>query len=236
MKEVRRRTGKEVKTAFIKNPALISPFLIANWLFLDPESALISLDNPSLFDEKQLLTLVAGGDQKAFTVLVDLYWNQVYGHALAYVKSSPRAQEVTQDVFLHLWNKRDRLPEVNNFKNYLFILGRNRIISSMRKKLDEPADHDHIETLREVLTPDQQLRYKEVYALILDGIEQLPPARKTIFKMSRLEGMSYEEIARRMNISKNTVKGHIVLALNFLRTWLHVRGHLLPLLLFLSFF
>lgn len=186
----------------------------------------------SLYDEETLLGLVAGGDQKAFTRLVDLFWTDVYGHALAYTKSHSRAQEITQDVFLTLWKKRDRLPEVNHFKNYLFILGRNQIISSLRQKLDEPVALDPVETPETALTPEQQFQYKEVYAAILGAIEKLPPVRKAIFKMSRLQGLSYDEIAAKMSISKNTVKEHIVLSLNFLRTHLDVRDGMLPFLLF----
>lgn len=206
--------------------------IVSFWLLLNPNHHLISLDSPSLYDEKALLIFVAKGDQKAFTRLVDLFWNDVYSHALAYTRSFPRAQEITQDVFLTLWNKRDRLPEVNNFRNYLFILGRNQIISSLRKKLDDPLGDDAAEPLETVLLPDQQFRYKEVYAAILEAIEKLPPIRKAIFKMSRLQGLSYEEIAARMNISKNTVKEHIVLSLNFLRTYLNIRNGMLPVLLF----
>lgn len=188
----------------------------------------------SLYDEKTLLVLVAGGDQKAFTRLVDLFWNDVYSHALAYAKSHSRAQEITQDVFLTLWNKRDRLPEVNNFKNYLFILGRNQIISSLRKKLEEPRGYDPLENPETVLTPDQQFQYKEFYSTIHEAIEKLPTVRKTVFKMSRLHGLSYEEIAVKMSISKNTVKEHIVLSLNFLRTYLNKQDALLSFLLFYS--
>lgn len=189
-----------------------------------------------LYDEETLLVHVAGGDQKAFTRLVDLFWNDVYSHALAYTKSHSRAQEITQDVFLTLWNKRDRLPGVNNFKNYLFILGRNQIISSLRKKLEEPQEYDPLENPETVLMPDQQFQYKEFYKTILEAIEKLPPVRKAIFKMSRLQGLSYEEIAAKMNISKNTVKEHIVLSLNFLRSYLHARDGMLPFVLFYLIF
>jgi len=190
------------------------------------------LQDPSLYNERRLLLSVAAGDEKAFTQLVDLYWNRVYGHALAYAKSSQKAQEITQDVFLKVWKKRDTLKEIVDFKNFLFILGRNQIISSLRKKLEGPTGSDPGEAWEDVLMPDQQLEYKEAYAMIREGIEKLPPTRKAVFKMSRMEGLSYEQIAGKMNISKNTVKEHIVLALNFLRTYIHTHGDLLFIFLF----
>ena len=176
---------------------------------------------PTPYDDKTLLSQVAQSDQPSFTRLVDQYWNDVYSHALAYTKSSPRAQEITQDVFLRIWRTRERLLEVENFRNYLFILSRNHIVSAMRKKLEETEAIDPLETAESDLNPDEQLQYKEIYAAIHETIEKLPPARRAVFKMSRLEGLTYEEIASRMNISRNTVKDHIVQALIFLRSHLH---------------
>ncbi len=175
----------------------------------------------STYNEGELLIKVASGEQQAFTVLVDYYWNKVYSHALAYSKSVTRAQEITQDVFLKVWHKREALTEVRDFKSYLFILGRHHIISSMRKKLESLTGEDLLETPEDIYIPDQQLECKETWNRILEGIEKLPTVRKVIFKKSRLEGLSYEEIARSNNISKNTVKEHIVLALNFLRTYIY---------------
>lgn len=208
--------------------------LVTLSLFLIPKEE--QLPDTSLYDEKALLLSVANSDQKAFTRLVDLYWNKVYGHALAYAKSSPRAQEITQDVFLQVWNKREALKEVRDFKNFLFILGRNQIVSALRKKLDDLSSHDPVETPEDVLLPDQQLEYKQAHNKIMEAIEKLPPTRKTVFKMSRLEGMTYEEIGQKLNISRNTVKEHIILALNFIRTYLHSHGDLFALIVFYLFF
>ncbi|HET6993696.1 MAG TPA: RNA polymerase sigma-70 factor [Chitinophagaceae bacterium] len=188
-----------------------------------------------LYNERELLICIADGDQKAFTRLVDMYWNKVYGHALAYTKSSPRAQEITQDVFLQVWIKRQTLSEVNDFNNFLFILGKNKIISSMRKKLDELAGKEPVDLLEDVLLPDRQLEYKQVYHQIMEAIENLPPTRKLVFKMSRIEGLTYEEISQRLNISRNTVKEHIVRGLSFIRTFIHTHAEMIFWLLYLYF-
>jgi RNA polymerase sigma-70 factor (family 1) len=185
------------------------------------------LADSSSYDEKLLLDLVSRSDQKAFTRLVDLYWNKVYSHALAYAKSSPRAQEITQDVFLQVWNKRETLRDVNDFKNFLFIFSKNQIISSMRKKLDDLTGKDPVEMPEDILIPDRQLEYKQAHNKVMEAIEDLPPTRKIVFQLSRLEGLTYDEISQRLNISRNTVKEHIVLALSFIRTYIHTHGDLL---------
>jgi len=183
-------------------------------------------------DERSLLDAVASSDQGAFTRLVDNYWAKVYAHALAYAKSGQRAQELAQDVFLQVWKKREALREVQDFKNFLFILGKNQIISSMRKKLESYTGGPPPEGREEVMIPDLQLEYREAYDKVMEAIEQLPPTRKMVFKMSRLEGMSYEEIGEKLGISRNTVKQHIVLGLNAVRSYVQTYGDLLLLLAF----
>jgi len=179
------------------------------------------VDNQSFCEEKALLALITDGDQKAFARLVNMYWNKIYSHALAFLKSSICAQEITQDIFLHIWNKRDKLGNVENFNNYFFILGRNRIISAMRKKLKESFVEVPLNQVEEIYNPDRQLETKQTWEFLVKGIEQLPPTRKIVFKMSRLEGLSYEKIASQLHISKNTVKDHIRLALTQLRQYAH---------------
>jgi RNA polymerase sigma-70 factor (ECF subfamily) len=187
-----------------------------------------------LYSERELLDSIAEGDQRAFTRLVDIYWNKVYGHALAYTKSSHRAQEITQDVFLQVWIKRRTLSEINDFKNFLFILGKNKILSSIRKKLDELTGGEPVDMLEDVLVPDKQLAFKQVHHQIMEAIENLPPTRKLVFKMSRVEGLTYEEISQRLNISRNTIKEHIVRGLSFIRTYIHTHGEMILVVFFFA--
>ncbi|WP_423735825.1 RNA polymerase sigma factor [Chitinophaga caseinilytica] len=189
-----------------------------------------------LQSEQDLLSKTASGDQQAFAGLVDMYWNKVYSHALAYTKRQAQAQEITQDIFLHIWHKRDHLAEVASFKNFLFIVGKNQIISAMRRNLQVTVAPDGSELYEEVMQADHPLRYKEAYQQVLEVIEQLPPVRRKVFKLSRIDGLSYEEIAAQLNISRNTVKEHIVKSLNYLRQHLQAEGHFVALMILFSIF
>ncbi|MBC9909437.1 RNA polymerase sigma factor [Chitinophaga varians] len=183
------------------------------------------LDSNHLYKEQQLLQRIAAGEEASFSVLVDIYWPRVYGHALAYAKSLSVAEELTQDVFMDIWNSREKLPAIENFANYLFIITRNRIFKAVRKKLDETEALEDVHSAEDIWLPDHQAEFKEIHALLLKGIGDLPPARRQVFTMSRIDGKSYEEICRELNISRNTVKEHIVKALNFLRNYLTQHGH-----------
>ncbi|GAO43012.1 putative RNA polymerase ECF-type sigma factor [Flavihumibacter petaseus NBRC 106054] len=166
---------------------------------------------------RRWLHAASEGDQNAFTIILRHYWVKVYTQAITYLKSAELAQEVTQDVFMKIWAGRDRLPGIENFSGYLFIVARNELISALRKKKDSTTGFtDNLEET--LLRPDKQLQYKEFHQRILGLIDKLPPVRKKVFTMSRLEGKSYEEIALELDISRNGVKDHIVRALNFLRS------------------
>lgn len=147
------------------------------------------------------------------------------------MKSPRNAQELTQDVFVKIWQQRAQLPGVEHFNSYIFILSRNQIISAIRKKLRETALDEDFELPEELLQPDRQLQYKEVTGWINKGIDALPPMRQQVFRMSRMQGMTHEEIAQQLGIARNTVKQHIVLALNALRERLRQYTDIAPILI-----
>ena len=169
----------------------------------------------------------------AFRMLVDRYWTRVYGHALTYAKSLPAAEEMTQDVFMDIWNSREKLPDIEHFPNYLFIVTRNRLLKVIRKRLEETAFLEDVHPAEDIWLPDHQAEYREVHTLLMQGISRLPPVRRQVFTMSRLEGKGYDQIGEALQISRNTVKEHIVKALNFLRHYMASHGR--PLLSLLTF-
>jgi RNA polymerase sigma-70 factor (ECF subfamily) len=196
-----------------------------------------SLTDTSLYPHsdieiKQWLSQVSKGDEKAFSNLLRIFWNKVYTQALTYLKSSMIAQELTQDIFLKIWINRQKLEEVDNFHGYLFIMTKNEIISRLRKKTSQTIPPDE-KLKEEIWIPDLQLQNKQVHTLVLQAIEMLPPARKNIFKLSRLDGLTYDEIANQMNISRNGVKDHIVKALLFLRNFIRFHSDIISVFFFL---
>jgi RNA polymerase sigma-70 factor (family 1) len=175
------------------------------------------LTSNGLHNEEELLQQIARGNESAFKQLVDAYWSKVYGHALAYSKSVPVAEELTQDTFIVIWTNREKLLTIENFPGYLYMIVRNKLLNVIRQKLTVTIDVENVPLEEVAWRPDTQMEYRQVYELLLKGIEALPPMRKKVFMMSRLEGKSYEQIATELQLSRNTVKEHIVKALNFLR-------------------
>jgi len=183
-------------------------------------------------DGKDLLERIGKGDQRAFARMVQSYWNTIYSQSLAYLKSAPRAEEVTQDIFMKIWNTREKLAGVRQLDNYLFIIARNQIVNETRRRIDIVYGQLD-EQIAHSSSPDLQTEYRESYQLLLKGIEQLPEKRRQVFKMSRLEGLGNEEIAARLGIHKDTVYQYLVKSLLFLRTYMQEHMDKTLLLLFL---
>ncbi len=186
------------------------------------------MDCSAAYDEKLLLQQIAEGNEKAFSRIVEHYWNNIYSQALAYLKSSYAAQDVVQEVFIKVWEKRKSFTDIDRFDSFLFIIARNHIISELRKKIMLPVNDDLEKTLKEENnTPDKTLSFKQSHEMVVKAIDLLPRQQKIAFLLSRDEGLSYEEIAIRMQLSKETIKKHIGRALNFLRTYIRTHSEMI---------
>ena len=170
-------------------------------------------------NEAELLALVAKGEERAFTELFDAYYRQLGEYVYKLTESIEVTEEIVQDVFIKIWLKREALPELDNFSYYLFILSKNQTLNHLRKKANDKVRQ--LEWLKqfeeEAYMPDDTPVIEEYRSLIDDAIEKLPPQQKKVYKMSREERLKHEEIAKILNISPETVKKHIKLALRFIK-------------------
>jgi RNA polymerase sigma-70 factor (family 1) len=188
------------------------------------------VNNPPVYNnenEHKLLLQIAQNDGVAFKLIFDHYWDRIYSMALTYLKSPLYAEDAVQEVFVKLWNNRQQLPAVRKFDSYLFIVARNEIISTLRKKIVHAPFYEYLsdELTEQVLAPDQQLDLKEFQTLIDEAIERLPVQQQRVYRMSRQEGMSQEQISQELDISISTIKGHMTKALQSIRTQLSLNSN-----------
>jgi RNA polymerase sigma-70 factor (ECF subfamily) len=189
------------------------------------------LKDDHVYIEIEVLNRIAGNDQKAFALLIEQYSAIVYSHVLSYIKNAYRAEELTQDIFMNIWNRREELPNIRNFRGYLYTLTRNRTISALRERIMryDDASKDELETS---INPVAQVEYRQLSDALRRGIDRMPARRREVFLMSRFDDKTYDEIANHFNISKSAVNKHIVEALVFLRTFLREEMGV-PVLIFL---
>jgi RNA polymerase sigma-70 factor (ECF subfamily) len=178
------------------------------------------------YDEISLLSAIAKDDETAFRQLFDRYWDNIYGVAFAFTKSPVIAEEMAQDVFVKIWLHRTELPQVKKFGDYLFIIARNHILSALRKNIHEQSFSDHLLNYFQEMsnTPESQLLLRETEQLLQKAIGQLSPQQHLIYCLSREQGLNQEEIAARLEISKNTVKSHMSKALRSIRNYLQMHA------------
>lgn len=179
------------------------------------------------FANLDIISALQQGDQLIFEEVYRTYHERVYFYVQGKTQSAWMAEEATQLTFIKLWRYRASLnPEVDLFVQ-IFRIARTTMIDLVRQQQNRdnlqhgssPGDTNRNPTW-------EQVAGKEVQAVLLAAMEHMPPVRKQVFTMSRLQGLSHQEIAEQLSISVKTVEGHITLALK------HLRKHL-PLILLL---
>jgi RNA polymerase sigma-70 factor (ECF subfamily) len=124
-----------------------------------------------------------------------------------------------QEVFMKIWETRDKIETYASFDSFLFTIAYNKSISLIRKKITKQKYVDFLKTLPELWEPAaiDDLQFLELNEQINSLIQKLPPRQKEVFLLSREKELTYKEIAAQLNISKNTVENHMVKALSYLR-------------------
>lgn len=187
------------------------------------------------YDEKFLAQQLMNGNVKAFEQLFNTYRNDLYKFSLSMVCSKPYAEEIVQEVFLNLWLKRETTNPELSLKSYLFTMTRNKTISFLKKAANNKKLREEIfyKSQKSINPTEYFIREEELKIVKKKALDLLPPRRRLIFEMSRNDGKSYEEIARELGISINTVKNQMSMALETLREFLlNNRDITLAILLF----
>lgn len=172
-----------------------------------------------LHTEKELVKKLKEGDSFAFEVLFYKYRNKVKGFALKIVPAQIDPEEIVQEVFVRVWLKKEAIDPEKDFQSYLFTIAKHLVLdhlkSAVNQKLYFVGEHFQQDLLEE--EGMEASISEETEAKLQKLINEIPERRREIFRLSRFEGLSYKQIAERLNISENTVDSQIRNALAFLR-------------------
>lgn len=171
------------------------------------------------YNEKGLLSDVASGEQAAFGMLYSQYGDIVFKLVLKYLGSVELAKDVSQEIFLKIWVKREKLKKVNDVRFYLLKTARNHAIDVLRAASKSNTVKGEIARhfYKDNVYLDDVTLHKDYRTFIQRTIEALPPRAKEVFLLCREEGKSYDEIAAALGISRNAVRNSMNLALNKFR-------------------
>ena len=175
------------------------------------------------YNEKELLQQVALGNENAFRRLFQQWHQLLAGYIFRITESREETEEIVQDVFMKIWMTRETVSEINNFKHYLLVVSRNRAFDVLRKQLKERNQQQAWQYTGIAVQQAEESQPDNLLNILDEAINHLPPRRKEVWLLSRHERLTYQEIAARLGISRESVKTHLQLATNTIEGFIRTR-------------
>jgi RNA polymerase sigma-70 factor (ECF subfamily) len=181
-------------------------------------------------DEDFLFASIRKGDEEAFAELFNRYWTKAFFMAYQKLNDQEAAEEIVQEVFITLWDKRESLS-IQNFSAYLYTCIRNKCLNYIEAKIIE---RKHWEFYRQFIhqsdhETEKMVSYDTLLEAIHTSMESLPKKTRRVFQLNKLEGRSVSEIANVLNLSEKAIEYHLARSLKHLR--MHLKDFTLLLLL-----
>lgn len=172
--------------------------------------------------DSELISKIRDGEEAAFRIVFDLYSARLYNFSYKLLKNKEQCQEVVQETFLNFWLNRAKLDERYPVAPFLYTITRRLTLNSLRKTANSETAVNKLwfamqkvsNETEEVVMLDDLRRFTE------DVLIKLPKQQQLVYRMSRQQDLSYDEIAEELHISRNTVKNHLVAALKTLKSQL----------------
>ncbi len=177
-------------------------------------------------EDIELFNAFRRGDDAAFALLYQQYAPVLVDYAAKRLTSLDEAQDLIQDLFVYIWERRSALDINQSVKAYLFLGLNRRIINHYRKDAYRSRYADQLKAMEErfFFGPDAFLEAKEMQRIVSDTLDGMPKKVQEIYRLSREEHLSNAEIAKRLGISEQTVKNQLSTAVTLLRKRLKLIG------------
>lgn len=172
-----------------------------------------------MIKDKELLDQLKNNEKLAIEKIYNLYWEDLFLSAFNLLKNKEACEEIVQDVFITVWEKRTELQITYTLKGYLYGMVRFKVLNFLRSNSKEyPTDDtEGIEKRFQCITPETNLIYKEYEVYLESIIQSLPEKGREVYLLSRYEQLSNKEIALRLNISLKTVENHMTKSLAIIK-------------------
>ncbi len=168
--------------------------------------------------DELLFQALKSGDQNAFEILFKTHYASLCKRALSIVHESSIAQEIVSDVFMNIWKKREKIEIHSSVLGYLFFSVRNHSLNYLKSRKMGYVDLEEVSNLLEAGggDPVEQIISTEFLDEWEERIKRLPTQRQKVFRLNKLEGYTYREIAQNLNLSENTVRNQVQMAIKSL--------------------
>ena len=189
----------------------------------------------STHTDQELLQAIRHDDEKAFAELFKRHWRKVHALAYARVRSREVTEEIVQDLFISLWDKR-ATQSIQHLSSYLYQAVKFKALNYIESRLVQEKYWNYYKNFipqKEDAT-EIAVQYDDLMEAIEHGMQQLPEKSQKVFRLNRLEGHSITEIARLLNLSEKAIQYHLTQSVKKLR--LHLKNYMLSILIFIGFF
>jgi len=171
---------------------------------------------PENISDKELVDRIKADDTKAYYHLFNRHWELLYSIAQSLLKNSETSKDIVQEVWLSFWERRKEIVN-DNIRAYLIQAVKFKVYRELRDNKLPAEQEKYLENIEVPDSLESLLDQKELEQHLQLWIEELPPKRKEVFKLSRFENLSNKEIADQLQLSQRTVETHISHTLKFLR-------------------
>lgn len=168
-------------------------------------------------NDQVLFKQIKKGDLKAYEFLFDRYYGPLCNFAYLFLKNHPQSEEVVSDVLLTIWIKKDEIEIKKSLKSFLYKSTRNAVISVLRKNSPQFVYEINDHTKTDPTNPETLLLKQEFADVLESLLGGLPKMSGLVFRMKKVDGLRYKEIAEILNISEKTVENHIANAVKKIR-------------------
>ncbi len=170
---------------------------------------------------QKLIQNISRGDQQAFRELFDRYHGKLFELARYYSKSDQIAEEVTNDVFVKIWNKRSKLTSIKQLESYLYIATKNETLTYLRDNKKELAlmsiNQVELNLKLQVQDAEHSFLSKELVSALEESIKNLPEKSGLVYRMVKEDNLSYKEVAKVLDLSVKSIEKHMGLAFKCIR-------------------
>lgn len=165
----------------------------------------------SVYTDLELTALLKEGDQLAFTELYTKYSGPMYVNVLKMVKDQQLTEELVQDLFTRIWQKREVFAKEVDFKAYLYRVAQNLVRDFYRKVQRDRKMYEVFKTIvtEEYSHIEEGLHLRESEALLHQAMQQLSPQQQQVYQLCKIEGLTYKQASEKMSISPHTIKEYL---------------------------
>jgi len=179
-------------------------------------------------NDYELAVRLRQGDVEAFDTLYQKYHQGLYFNILKLTHQTAASQDILQEVFLKLWERRTSLDPDQSVTAWLFVLSYNKAIDYLKHYLRHSISLDESQEKIMVVPPEEtHLTIEEKTQLLTEAINQLSPQKRKVLELCKLQGKTYEETARELHISRHTVKEYLASAISHVKGYIRQHGAML---------